>query len=211
MIDIYMTMSSLSCPCFLDLKAENVLFSSRVWDRHRASDKRGYYEMPSDYTIKLIDFGGATYDDDDRKSRIINTRQYRGPEVTLHVGWSFPSDIWSVGCIIAEIYLGELLFQTHEELEHLALMERLLGGAGRGFPLKMVNHSKYKDKYFKVEGDNCRVKIDSLSSESRKYVLQQPTSLDKVLLSSSHSPLSEEEKGLVGLLSKLLAIAPHDR
>jgi serine/threonine protein kinase len=59
----------------------------------------------------VIDFGGATYDDE-RKGSIINTRQYRGPEVTLEMGWSFPSDIWSAACIIAELYTGELLFAT---------------------------------------------------------------------------------------------------
>ena len=31
---------------------------------------------------KVIDFGGATFDDDKSKTRIINTRQYRGPEVS---------------------------------------------------------------------------------------------------------------------------------
>jgi serine/threonine protein kinase len=51
----------------------------------------------------VIDFGAATYDDDAHKSRIVNTRQYRGPEVTLELGWSFASDIWSAGCIIAEV------------------------------------------------------------------------------------------------------------
>lgn len=60
----------------------------------------------------VIDFGGATYDNDPRKSRVINTRQYRGPEVILELGWSFPSDLWSVGCIIGEIYRGDLFFQT---------------------------------------------------------------------------------------------------
>lgn len=59
----------------------------------------------------VIDFGGATYDYES-KSSIINTRQYRSPEVILGLGWSYPSDIWSAGCIIAELYLGELLFAT---------------------------------------------------------------------------------------------------
>jgi serine/threonine protein kinase len=60
----------------------------------------------------VIDFGGATYDDDEDKSTVISTRQYRAPEVTMKLGWSFPSDLWSVGCIIGEIYSGDLLFQT---------------------------------------------------------------------------------------------------
>mmetsp|Transcript_6921 Transcript_6921/g.22685 ORF Transcript_6921/g.22685 Transcript_6921/m.22685 type:complete len:161 (+) Transcript_6921:954-1436(+) len=32
-----------------------------------------------------------------------------------------------MGCILTELWTGELLFQTHDEVEHLALMERLLG------------------------------------------------------------------------------------
>lgn len=59
----------------------------------------------------VIDFGGATYDSD-YKSSLINTRQYRSPEVILGLGWSFPSDMWSVGCILMELYSGALLFQT---------------------------------------------------------------------------------------------------
>lgn len=59
----------------------------------------------------MIDFGGATYDNE-RKSSIVNTRQYRAPEVILDVGWSKPSDCWSAGCIAAELYQGELLFAT---------------------------------------------------------------------------------------------------
>jgi dual-specificity kinase/CDC-like kinase len=60
---------------------------------------------------KVIDFGGATYDDE-KKSTIINTRQYRGPEVILELGWSYPSDVWSVGCMIFELFDGDLLFAT---------------------------------------------------------------------------------------------------
>ena len=61
--------------------------------------------------VAVIDFGGATYDWE-RKSSLVNTRQYRAPEVILGLGWSMPSDIWSLGCILMELYIGELLFQT---------------------------------------------------------------------------------------------------
>jgi hypothetical protein len=36
----------------------------------------------------VIDFGGATYEHENDKSRVINTRQYRGPEVILELNWS---------------------------------------------------------------------------------------------------------------------------
>lgn len=84
------------------------------------------FREPVDTRIRLIDFGGATFQDD-HHSRIINTRQYRAPEVLLGLGWSYASDCFSIGCILPELFTGELLFGTHEDLEHLALMEKVLG------------------------------------------------------------------------------------
>jgi dual-specificity kinase len=57
----------------------------------------------------------------------VSTRHYRAPEVLLGMGWSFPCDVWSVGCILVELYTGEALFQTHDNLEHLAMMEACIG------------------------------------------------------------------------------------
>lgn len=121
-----------------DLKAENILFQDRgpghatffprqeFWESCSGNSSHGHqYFRPDRSDIKLIDFGNATYAHE-HHTTIINTRQYRGPEVVLEVGWDHKSDIWSIGCIIMEIYTGELLFGTHENLEHLALMEKIL-------------------------------------------------------------------------------------
>lgn len=43
------------------------------------------------------------------------------------MGWSFPCDIWSIGCILVEFFTGDALFQTHDNLEHLAMMECVIG------------------------------------------------------------------------------------
>ncbi|GJS51849.1 serine/threonine-protein kinase AFC2-like protein isoform X3 [Tanacetum coccineum] len=77
--------------------------------------------VPKSSAIKVTNFGSTTYDRQDQ-SYIVSTHHYRAPEVILGHGWSYPCDIWSVGCI-----LGEALFQTHENLEHLAIMEMVLG------------------------------------------------------------------------------------
>jgi dual specificity protein kinase CLK2/3 len=76
--------------------------------------------------IRLIDFGSATFDHE-HHSTIVSTRHYRAPEVILELGWSNPCDVWSIGCIMFELYLGITLFQTHDNREHLAMMERILG------------------------------------------------------------------------------------
>ena len=45
----------------------------------------------------------------------------------IELGWSQPCDVWSVGCIMFELYLGFTLFQTHDNREHLAMMDKILG------------------------------------------------------------------------------------
>ena len=72
--------------------------------------------------IRLIDFGSATFHDEYHSS-VVSTRHYRAPEIILGLGWSYPCDIWSIGCILVEFFTGDALFQTHDNLEHLAMME----------------------------------------------------------------------------------------
>jgi dual-specificity kinase len=79
-----------------------------------------------DTEIRLIDFGSATFDDEYHSS-VVSTRHYRAPEIILNLGWSYPCDIWSIGCILVEFFTGDALFQTHDNLEHLAMMESVCG------------------------------------------------------------------------------------
>lgn len=110
----------------------------------------------------MIDFGSATFDDE-AKGGIINTRQYRAPEVILDLGWSLPSDIWGLGCILMELYTGQLLFKTHDSLEHLALIQASLGP----FPPSMVRPGKYFDSK-----GHLRYPAGA-SSESQRHVRKQ--------------------------------------
>lgn len=40
--------------------------------------------------------------------------------------WTESSDIWSIACILIELYTGEMLFSVHEDIEHLAMIEHLV-------------------------------------------------------------------------------------
>ena len=54
------------------------------------------------------------------------------------LGWSQPCDVWSIGCIMFELYTGQTLFQTHDNREHLAMMERIL----ENIPYRMGRKTK---------------------------------------------------------------------
>lgn len=111
-----------------DLKPENILlrdnsaFSANLANHSKYKTRK----ILEDTSIHLIDFGSAVFDDEYHNS-VVSTRHYRAPEIILGTGWSFPCDIWSIGCILVEMCTGEALFQTHDNLEHLALMQRVIG------------------------------------------------------------------------------------
>ena len=81
-----------------DLKPENILLLNNNESIYRSWDGTSTTEqvVPASTRIKVIDFGGAVYDHE-KKSSVVNTRQYRAPEVILGLGWSTPSDLWSAG------------------------------------------------------------------------------------------------------------------
>lgn len=113
-----------------DLKPENILLQDdsyvRKPYRKPRSPKVLSRRVLRDPKIFTIDFGSAIFDDEYHSS-VVSTRHYRAPEIVLGVGWSFACDIWSVGCILVELLTGEALFRTHENVQHLAMMEKVIG------------------------------------------------------------------------------------
>ena len=174
-----------------DLKIENILLISGRESTYR------HQRVPESTRIKIIDFGGACYDDS-KKSSVINTRQYRAPEVILEAGWSMPSDMWSLGCILAELYQGELLFPTHENIEHLALIERLLGP----FPRSLLKSAtKLVNDNFDSDGRHRMGRV--LSGESLSFVRNSP-SLQFIVR-------NPDDGWFLRLLSDILRIDPEQR
>lgn len=145
-----------------DLKCRNVMLrdSKYVSAPHpRVMDSEGL--RPLDCRIALIDFGGAVFPDDRHGGRV-GTRQFRGPEVVLGLEWNESSDIWSAGCIIAMLYLGQRPFSVHENQEHLAMMERFLETQ---LPLAMVKQAEALAALEDEEGE--RPQDLSFTSEGR--------------------------------------------
>ena len=92
-----------------------------------SSREKTLYKKLKNTEIKIIDFGAAL-ELKDRGNWIICTRQYRPPEVILECcQWGAECDIWSLGCILVELYTGELFFPTYNNQEHLCLIEKACG------------------------------------------------------------------------------------
>jgi serine/threonine protein kinase len=70
------------------------------------------------YNVKRVVMAVYTY---------IQSRFYRSPEVILGLPYSMPIDMWSFGCILAELYTGYPLFPGENEVEQLACIMEVLG------------------------------------------------------------------------------------
>ncbi|WFD29080.1 dual-specificity kinase [Malassezia sp. CBS 17886] len=187
-----------------DLKPENVLLVDASFDlvatsrRANARKKR----VLRNAEIRLIDFGSATFNDE-YHSGVVSTRHYRAPEIILGMGWSFPCDIWSVGCILVEFFTGDALFQTHDNLEHLAMMEMVLGHLPDDFRRKAET---YKPEYFS-SGQLDYPKSDT-SKQSRRYV-QSMKRLEQI--ASGPAAYTKHNQAFVALLHRLLEFDPARR
>ncbi|XP_059481827.1 probable serine/threonine-protein kinase dyrk2 isoform X2 [Neocloeon triangulifer] len=176
-----------------DLKPENILFVDSDYDVTYNAKKRDVRRVKKS-DVRLIDFGSATFDHE-HHSTIVSTRHYRSPEVILELGWSQPCDVWSIGCILFELYLGITLFQTHDNREHLAMMERILGP----IPYRMAR--KTKTKYFY----HGKLDWDERSSAGR-YVRENCKPLHRYQMTEE-----EQHVALFDLISRMLEYEPSNR
>ncbi|GAU34260.1 hypothetical protein TSUD_365580 [Trifolium subterraneum] len=191
-----------------DLKPENILFISPEYVKVPdykvmfRSPKEGtsYKRLPKSSAIKVIDFGSTAYEHQDH-NYIVSTRHYRAPEVILGLGWNFPCDIWSIGCILVELCSGEALFQTHENLEHLAMMERVLGPIP---PHMLKRVDRAAEKY--IRRGRLNWPEGAVSRESIKAVLKLPRLPNLVMQHVDHSAGE-----LLDLLQGLLRFDPISR
>ncbi|KAF1777244.1 P-loop containing nucleoside triphosphate hydrolase [Phytophthora cactorum] len=92
-----------------DLKPENILIQNF-----------------SACTVKVIDFGSACFTTDELTS-YVQSRSYRAPEVILGLMYDTKIDLWSLGCVIAEMFTGEVLFRNDSEQTLLARILATIG------------------------------------------------------------------------------------
>ncbi|KAK9464416.1 kinase-like domain-containing protein [Lipomyces arxii] len=187
-----------------DLKPENILlvnntFTTYPYNKRGTNNSR---KILNDTTIHLIDFGSATFQDEYHSS-VVSTRHYRAPEIILGMGWSFPCDLWSIGCILVEFFTGEALFQTHDNVEHLAMMEVVTGRPFDRTISKSVG--RQPAKYFSRTG-RLDYPNSATSKTSKKYVRAMKR-LDEIIPGRD----DEFHAHFLDLLQRIFVYEPGDR
>lgn len=115
-----------------DLKPENILLK-----QHNRSG------------IKVVDFGSSCFANE-RIHTYIQSRYYRAPEVILNGKYGPPIDMWSLGCILVELFNGRPLLDGDNENDQLSCMLELLNTPSRTF-LSKCKQSKVR-QFFDNDG-----------------------------------------------------------
>ena len=122
-------------------------------------------------SIKIIDFGSSC----SISSRVFNyiqSRFYRAPEVIFGIEYTSAIDIWSVGCILVELFTGLPLFPGENEVDLFNCMIEVLGVPDEDFLAK----SQKKSMFFNSKNEP-RIAVNS---KGRKRMPDERP-LDKIL------------------------------
>ncbi|KAF1948054.1 kinase-like protein [Clathrospora elynae] len=140
-----------------DLKPENILLKN--------------LESP---IIKIIDFGSAC---DERQTvyTYIQSRFYRSPEVLLGLPYSAAIDMWSLGCIVVELFLGLPLFPGSSEYNQVSRITEMLGLP----PHWMLEMGKQSGEFYEKPQDEYgrkQYRLKSMEQYSREHgTKEQPS------------------------------------
>uniref|UniRef100_A0AAR2JFY7 non-specific serine/threonine protein kinase n=1 Tax=Pygocentrus nattereri TaxID=42514 RepID=A0AAR2JFY7_PYGNA len=146
-----------------DLKPENIMLVDPV-------------RQP--YRVKVIDFGSASHVSKAVCSTYLQSRYYRAPEIILGLPFCEAIDMWSLGCVIAELFLGWPLYPGAQEYDQIRYISQTQGLPGE----KLLNVGTKTSRFFCKESDSAyaawRLKTTEeheaetgmKSKEARKYI-----------------------------------------
>ncbi|XP_056224163.1 mitogen-activated protein kinase 12b isoform X2 [Seriola aureovittata] len=132
---------------------------------------------------RILDFGLARQADTEMTGYVV-TRWYRAPEVILNwMHYTQTVDIWSAGCIMAEMLLGKPLFKGSDHLDQLREIMKMTGTPTADFVVKLQ------------------------SQDAKNYIRNLP----KVPKKDLHSVFSKASPNAVCVLEKMLLLDPERR
>ncbi|XP_056881592.1 homeodomain-interacting protein kinase 3 isoform X4 [Takifugu flavidus] len=192
-----------------DLKPENIMLVDPV-------------RQP--YRVKVIDFGSASHVSKAVCSTYLQSRYYRAPEIILGLPFCEAIDMWSLGCVIAELFLGWPLYPGALEYDQIRYISQTQGLPGE----HLLNVGTKTARFFCKESDSpyaaWRLKSTDehetetgmKSKEARKYIfscLDDIAHVNLVMNMEGSDLLAEkaDRREFVGLLKKMLLIDAEER
>lgn len=170
--------------------------------------------VTSNGQLKLADFGLArVYGFQMALTSVVVTLWYRAPEVILQAAYATPVDLWSCGCIFAELFIRRPLFCGQSDIDQLSKIFEILGlppehdwpenvtlpwGSFKPLPPQQIQHyipeieSDAQDLLEKLLQFNAHKRISARNAMNHAYFRDE---IDSLRTSSSMS-VSESDSGL---------------
>jgi serine/threonine protein kinase len=130
--------------------------------------------------IKLIDFGSACFEGQTTHT-YIQSRFYRSPEVLIGLPYDSAIDMWSLGCVAGELFLGLPILpgvHEHDQLGRISEMISIL-------PNWMLDQGSKSSKYFVKDA------LRSKENQTETPELQDPSSDEGSKAPPSPQPLQQ--------------------
>ncbi|XP_067850315.1 homeodomain-interacting protein kinase 3a isoform X2 [Heptranchias perlo] len=192
-----------------DLKPENIMLVDPI-------------RQP--YRVKVIDFGSASHVSKAVCSTYLQSRYYRAPEIILGLPFCEAIDMWSLGCVIAELFLGWPLYPGALEYDQIRYISQTQGLPGD----HLLNVGTKTPRFFSRETETTysgwkmktpeehEAETGMKSKEARKYIfgcLDDIAHVNMVMDLEGSDLLAEKaDRGeFVGLLKKMLLIDAEKR
>ncbi|VDN57035.1 unnamed protein product [Dracunculus medinensis] len=107
------------------------------------------------FRVKVIDFGSASHRSKAVTNTYLQSRYYRAPEIILGLPFRESIDMWSLGCVIAELFLGWPLYPGSSEYDQI----------------RYIIHDNGVAPYWRLKStEEHENESSSKSKETRKYV-----------------------------------------
>ncbi|XP_035258258.1 mitogen-activated protein kinase 12 [Anguilla rostrata] len=154
--------------------------------------KPGNLAINQDCELKILDFGLARQADSEMTGYVV-TRWYRAPEVILNwMHYTQTVDIWSVGCIMAEMLSGKPLFKGNDHLDQLTEIMKITGTPTQEFISKLQSQDakNYIKSLPKIQKTDLRVLFSKVNPLAVS-VLERMLVLDPERRASAAEALSQ--------------------
>ncbi|XP_067414862.1 homeodomain-interacting protein kinase 1 [Emydura macquarii macquarii] len=192
-----------------DLKPENIMLVEPI-------------RQP--YRVKVIDFGSASHVSKAVCSTYLQSRYYRAPEIILGLPFCEAIDMWSLGCVIAELFLGWPLYPGASEYDQIRYISQT-----QGLPAEYLLSAGTKTSRFFNRDPNLGYPLWRLktpeeheletgikSKEARKYIFNCLDDMAQVNMSTDlegTDMLAEkaDRREYIDLLKKMLTIDADKR
>jgi serine/threonine-protein kinase PRP4 len=162
--------------------------------------------------VKLCDFGSAMFPKNTNKTPYLVSRFYRAPEIILGLPYDTSIDIWSMGCVIFELFTGRVMYPGKSNGDMLKLIINAKGL----IPKKMLRNGIFVQRYFDIKrsvmflpplSEDSSEKIGFLTSRLTRIIFNQR----KLSCLFNFKEEAKKVAQVADLLDKMFMVEPDKR